>query len=387
MTSMVTVHGTEPDERTSQRSRGLIYAVVGLVAGLGLGALFTGTGSGPGGDLSPDSTAIGPPDGTLSTTTLPSTTTRPTPVRLATLVPGMLDVLVASAVDGSGMSVVTVWTPSGRVPTVEPLPWGGLVADASRSWLAFGGPNRWVVGETLWVGNPAHMEPVSSALVSAPVWHVRLPGELAWIEDTAAGRVLMTARFVAGRDAIPREVAPVGDGIRVVGWTDGGYLTTRFEDDAGHLQLRDLQGQVQTEIEISKFAVSVGATLVAAVDPEGNHLLLDHGLATVGAAPWDADCPRVVWSPSGLAVMLLCGLGNSSRIEYWQDARVDTTPTFTHAGKTYTDLGFTSNGLPYGVWNDSLRPASTVFFHHPIDGTTYEVSHPGRVQWLVSVQG
>jgi hypothetical protein len=95
--TMVTVGGTESEETLPERdvgSRGVILVVGGLVAGLLLGVLFTGPG--PGDEAAPPETAVGVP--AASPTTNPPLTTTTTievvPSRLATMVPGMLDVLV-----------------------------------------------------------------------------------------------------------------------------------------------------------------------------------------------------------------------------------------------------------------------------------------------------
>lgn len=386
--TVVTVGGTETDNQTGPprepRSRGLVLLVVGLGAGLVLGALFTGTTPDEAG---PTSTAVSEPDASPTTTVrLTTTTTDSAPTRLATMAPGMLDVLVTSAVDRNGMSVVTSWQPAGRGPTVEPLPWGDLIADASKTWLAFGGPNRWVAGRTLWVGNPAYMEPVTSQLLFGPVWHTRHPGTLAWVEGTFEGGTLMTTELVAGQLATPRAVTAVDASANLVGWNDVGFLTARFGPGSGTLELRGADGEVIETIEIAQGPITVGRDFVIVVDPDGDQILLDQTLTPVAAAPWGNDCQRAAWGPNGVTVALLCGFGTDQRFEYWPDPLTQSEPHFTHSGEEYTDFGFASNGLPFVAWIESLRPASTILFYHPANGGEYEISYPGLAQWLESLQ-
>lgn len=358
--------------------------VAGLVAGLVLGALFTGASPD---EADPTSTAVSEPDASPTTTVrLTTTTTDAAPTRLATMVPGMLDVLVTSAVDRNGMSVVTTWQPAGRGPTVEPLPWGDLIADASRTWLAFGGPNRWVAGRSLWVGNAVHMEPVTSQLLSGPVWHTRFPGTLAWIEGTFEGGTLMTTELIAGQLVTPRAVTAVDDRTNLVGWNDVGFLTARFGPGSGTLELRGADGEVTETIEISQGPITVGRDFVVVGDAAGDQILLDQSLTRVAAAPWEGDCQRAAWGPNGLTVAVLCGFGADQRYEYWQDPISQSEPLFTHSGEEYTDFGFASNGIPFVAWIESLRPASTILFYQPANGDEYEISYPGLAQWLETVR-
>lgn len=387
--TMVTVGGTESEERLparEDRSRGVILIVGGLVAGLLLGALFTGTG--PGEEVASPGSAVGEPDAT-PTTNPPLTTTTTievVPSRLATMVPGMLDVLVAGAVNRNSVQVVTKWEPSGRAPTVEPLPWGVFSADSSATWLASGTTNRWVVGATLWVGNTGHMEPVTSSLASGPVWHTRFPGQLAWLETTPEGRTLVTAQFVAGQPAIPRAVIAVDDTTNLVGWTGAGFLTTRYGPGSGELEVRDSAGAVHTTREIATGPLAVGRSLIGATDLDGTQILLDQTLDTVGVAPWDPDCHRAVWGPIGRTVALHCGFGDGQRFEYWQDPTRLTVPQFVRDGAEFADIGFTANGIPYFATIESLRPSSTIVFFLPSEGESYEVPYPGLVVWLATLR-
>lgn len=387
--TVVTVGGTETDNETGPprepRSRGLVLVLAGLGAGLVLGALFTGAG--PIDVTGPSSTAVSEPGASPTTTVrLTTTTTESAPSRLATMAPGMLDVLVTTAVDRNGVSVVTTWQPAGRGPTVEPLPWGDLTADASKTWLSFGGPNRWLAGRTLWVGNPAYMEPVTSQLLFGPVWHTRYPGTLAWIEGTPDSGALMTTELVAGQVATPRHVTAVDGLTTLAGWNDVGFLTARYELSSGTLELRGAAGEVIETIEISQGPITVGRDLIVVVDPDGDQILLDQTLTPVAAAPWEDDCQRSAWGPNGLTVAVLCGFGTNQRYEYWQDPLTQPEPLFTHSGEEYTDFGFASNGIPFVAWIESLRPASTILFYHPANGDEYEVSYPGLAQWLESLR-
>ncbi|MEX2655123.1 MAG: hypothetical protein WD532_08850 [Acidimicrobiia bacterium] len=389
MTSaMVTVRGTEPEQidgGPGPRWRGPLFLIMGLVAGLTLGALFTGTS--PGESPVPDGTVVGGPEAS-PTTTLPltTTTTDVAPTRLATMVPGMLDVLVASAVDRNGRYVVTAWQPSGRSPIVEPLPWGNLAADASHTWLATSTLGRWAAGRTLWIGNAAYMEPVTSHLVFEPVWHARLPGHLAWIEDTADGRVLKTAQFVAGQPSSPRTVVAVDDVTSVAAWTDAGIVTQRFDSQIGTLEVRDETGAIGSTREIAAF-LGAGRHLMAVIEPDGGHALLDLELSLVAAAPWGTDCHRAVWGLYGLTVAVHCGFGNTQRFEYWQNPLELGVPSFLHSGREYTDFGLTSTGVPYVTWIESLRPSSTILFHLAADGSQHEITYPGLIESLQSLQG
>lgn len=386
---MVTVGGTESEEQLpvrEERSRGIVLVVGALVAGLLLGVLFTGNG--PGEEAASPGTAVGEPDAT-PTTNPPTTTTtiEVVPSRLATMVPGMLDVLVVGGVNRNSSQVVTKWEPAGRAPTVEPLPWGHFVADSSATWLASVTLNRWVTGSTLWVGNTAHMEPVTSTLAGGPVWHTRFPGQLAWLGPTPeAGRNLMTAQFVAGQTATPRAVVEVDVQTNLVGWTSAGFLTARYGPGSGELELRDTAGEIQATREIATGPVAVGRNLIFAPDVDGTQVLLDHNLETVAAAPWDADCHRAAWGPNGLQVSLLCGLGDNQRFEYWQDPLALTVPQFVRTGEEFTDIGFTTNGTPYVVTIESLRPASTIIFFVSSGGEAYEVAYPGLVNWLATLR-
>lgn len=385
---MVTVRGTEPEQvdgGPGPRWRGLLLLVLGLVAGLTLGALFTGAD--PGESLGSDGTVVGEPDAAPTTTLrLTTTTTDGAPTRLATMVPGLLDVLVTSAVDRNSGSVVTVWRPTGENPTVEPLPWGTLTADASRTWLATSTLGRWAAGRTLWIGNSAYMEPVTAHLVFEPVWHTRLPGQLAWIEDTPDGRALQTAQFVAGQPSSPRTVATVDGVTSLAAWTDGGIVTQRFDGQLGTLELRDDSGAVVTTRDIAAF-LGAGRDLIAVIEADGSQALLDENLNLVAAAPWGTDCHRVAWGPNGLTVTVLCGFGNAQRFEYWQDPLTLSEPLFRHSGEEYTDFGFASNGLPFVVWIESLRPASTILFYSPADGSEHTITYPGLISSIETLQG
>ncbi|MEX2422600.1 MAG: hypothetical protein WD990_01355, partial [Acidimicrobiia bacterium] len=315
-----------------------------------------------------------------------TTTTEVVPSRLATMVPGMLDVLVAGAVNRNGMQVVTKWEPSDRAPTVETLPWGVFISDASATWLASNIRNRWVTGATLWVGNTAHMEPVTSSLASGPVWHTRFPGQVAWLETTPEGRFLYTTQFVAGQTATRRPIVAVDDTANLVGWTDAGFLMTRYGPGSGELELRDGAGEILTSREIASGPLAVGRDLIFATDLDGTGVILDHNLQAVAVAPWDTDCHRVVWGPTGNQAAVRCGFGNEQRLEYWQDPLIQTAPVYGFVGEEVTDIGFTTNGILYAVTIESLRPSSTINFFIPAERQSYEVAYPGLVQWVTAVR-
>lgn len=360
--------------------RGPVFVVIGLVAGLVLGILFTGSDPPP---SSPTGTTAGTlidsPGAAPTTTRPPSTTTTDVVVpRLATMVPGMLDTLVVSGVDRNGMSSVTVWRPADRIPTVENLPWGRAATDASRTWLASFGVNRWVGGMTLWVGNAAYMEPVSTSLVSGPVWHARLPGRLAWVEDTGDGPTLVRAELIAGQTMDRVAVGPLPSG-GLVAWTDAGYLVGTTDE----VLLLDDTGSVVAAVP--GISIGTGQSLVAITGARPAQALVTSALEEVGPVPWEADCHRVVWSPGGVAALVWCGFGSVQRVEYWGDPVTHDTPLYVHEGADYVDVGFTSNGIPYLAHIDPIRPSSEIVFYHPADGSTHPVAYPGRIQHLVSV--
>lgn len=381
-TTMVTVGEPEAQDRPPRepRSRGSILAAVGLGAGLALGALFTG--GGPTEEPTAD-TVVSEPDA-APTTTIPSTTTTDVvEPRLATLVPGMLDVLIASGVDLNGSQAVTLWHPADRGPVRSPLPWGNFEPDVSRAWLALATPSRWIAGSTLWVGNSAYLEPVTADLVSGPVWHSRRPGSLAWIEDTGEGPVLTIGEFIPGRTAMPRSVVGLDEGTVVIGWWDTGFVTRT----SNSLQLRDPEGAVIREVSGVQDVTGLGRDVVSVLDADGNTGAFDTELAPLQPPGWDSDCDRAVWSPGGLAAGVLCGFGSDRRFEYWADPFNAEEPLLVDAGHEFTDLGFSTNGLPFAAWIDPIRVTSTVVFFHPADGSVHRLSHPGRIQHVTSVAG
>jgi len=384
--TMVTVGGSETEQKghapRDMRSRGLPFVIVGLVSGLLLGALFTGSRTG---ETGPTGTVVGEPDASPVTVPPTTSTTEVLPSRLATMAPGMLDTLVTSAIDRNSMSVVTIWEPSGRNPTVVTLPWGDVTTDATKTWLSLGTPGRWMAGRTLWVGNTAYMEPVSSRLVGEPVWHARLPGRLAWIETTSEGWFLMSGGFVAGQTTTPRRIVSLDEGTTLVAWTDSGLVTATFDDVGMTLELRGETGEVLTTRPVGTVLGS-GPNLIAISEPTGDQVLLDPMLRPAAGAPWGPDCFRVEWSPSGLAAAVHCGMGDTQRWEYWQDSLNFSEPLYSHLGQEYTDFGFATTGLPFVAWIDPLRPASTILFYHPADGQEYTVTYPGRAMWLEAIQ-
>jgi hypothetical protein len=161
---------------------------------------------------------------------------------------------------------------------------------------------------------------------------------------------------------------------------------TRYGPGSGELELRNGAGEVVKTAEIATGPLTVGPSLILATNLDGEQVLLDHDLNTVGAAPWDADCLRAAWGPIGVQVAVQCGFGDNQRFEFWPDPLDLTEPLFTHAGDQYADLGFTTNGTPYVATVDSLRPSSTIIFFLPAQGQTYEVAYPGLVVWLASVR-
>lgn len=381
-TTMVTVGDPEaPDRPPSEpRSRGAILAAVGLGAGLALGALFTG--GGPSDEPTAD-TVVSEPDAAPTTTIASTTTTDVVEPRLATLIPGMLDVLIASGVDLNGTQVVTQWRPADRAPLRSQLPWGGFEPDASRTWLALATPSRWVGGSTLWVGNLAYVEPVTADLLSGPVWHSRRPGSLAWVEGTGDGPVLTAAEFVPGRTAIPRPVVALDEGIELVGWWETGFVTQTTDS----LQLRDPDGTVVREVGGVHAVTGLGRDVVSFIGAEGGTGALDTELTPLPPPGWGNDCERVVWSPGGTAAGVLCGVGFERRFEYWTDPFNTAEAMFIEPRREFADLGFATNGLPYAVWIDPIRITSTIVFFHPADGSVRLLDHPGRIQHLTSVAG
>jgi hypothetical protein len=386
---MVTVGGSEteggPGSPTPPGRRGPLYVVLGLAAGLILGVLFNGATSGR--DPTSDTVVESPAAAPATSLPLTTTTTEVVPSRLATMAPGVLDTLVVSAVDRNSMSVVTTWRPSDRIPTVQTLPWGDLVADATGTWIATAGPTRYTTESTLWVGNAAYMEPVSTRLLAGPVWHRRLPGLLAWVEESTDGPVLMRAEFVAGRRIVPVRVSAVPSGV-LVAWNDAGFVVA----DADGLALWDEAGTVIATAGGQPIGAS--RSYVATTGQKPEQVLLTSTLEPVGPAPWEADCTRVTFSPIGVSALVWCGSGDSQRVEYWGDPANlrgipadQQAPLFVNEGEEYVDLGFTSNGIPFFAYIDPIRPTSAIIFHHPADGSFHVVYYPGRIQHMTSVVG
>lgn len=371
-----------PDTGRRPAAAGLILGVVGLAVGLAMGALFSG---GPAEDAGPGSTVVGEPD--ASPTVPTTTTTNPPPARLATMVPGMLDTMLAAAIDRSGTFVVTTWEPSDRDPHPGGLPWGNLEADASRLWLVTTTPSRWTEQQTLWVGNRSYMEPVSSTLEAQPVWHTRTPGLLAWLESGPDGVDLMVASFAAGQPATPRRITTLAPGTALVWWNDAGLVTITYEGDGeGVLTLLDDAGSPSATMEIS-WVEGAGQEMIAVRHRDGRSLLLGQGLDVAAEAPWEAACDRIVFGPQdGFAAVARCGSGAESRFEFWPSVLADTEPRFVLEAGDITDLGFTSDGLPYVATIDALRPTTVITFFHPIDDTVHEVTYPGRALWLETVR-
>jgi hypothetical protein len=358
--------------------------VVGVVAGLILGALFTG---GTPNDTSPDSTVVASPDAEPPPPTTTTTNVAP-PARLATMVPGMLDSLVVTAIDRTGTSVVTVWDPAGQAPTPEALPWTRLRSDVSGTWLAGSTPNRWTDQRTLWVGNKAYMEPVSTLGGADFVWHPRLPGWLAWIDDSAGAPALTIAQFIPGRVANPQLVGEVSPETTVVWWNDLGIVTMEWIEAAaavGQLQLRGNAGEVTHSIEID-FVLGTGRQVIA-VQIDGKQVLLDQQLNVVAGVPWAGDCDQVEFGQHGFNALVMCYDLNTRRVEYWLDLVTDSEPVFQFPSANYADVGFRTDGVPYAFRVDPVRLATTIEFYMPLQGEVYEVAYPGRAMWIEAVRG
>lgn len=356
--------------------------VVGVVAGLTLGALFTGDTRT---DTPAQSTVVASPEADPPPPTTTTTNVVP-PMRLGTMVPGMLDTLVATVINRTGTSVVTVWAPSGHAPVPELLPWTRLTVDASERWLAGSTSNRWTDQATLWVGNTAYMEPVSAVSGGDPVWHPHLPGWLAWIEDTSGAPVLTTAQFIPGRVASPRAVGEVSPQTTVAWWNDLGIVTVEWAESAEsrtQLQLRGDAGEITHSFEIDE-VLGTGRQVIA-VQSDGAQVLLDQQLNVVAGVPWASDCTNVEFGPHGFNALLMCD--ERGRVEYWLDVVTDSEPVFQFPSSNYAGVGFTTDGIPYAFRVDPIRLATTIEFYLPTQAAVYEVAHPGRVVWLEVVRG
>ena len=379
--TMVTVSGTESDSPPEHpRSRGAILMVVGVAAGLTLGILFTG---GTPTDGPTESTVVASPDADPPRPTTTTTNVAP-PLRLGTMVPGMLDTLVATVIDRTGSSIVTVWAPSGHAPVPEPLPWTRLTVDASERWLAGRTVNRWTNQATLWVGNTAYMEPVSAVLGGDPVWHPHVPGWLAWIEDSPGAPLLTVAEFIPGRVASPQAVGEVSPETAVAWWNDLGIVTVEWAaslDSATELQLRGDGGDVSHSVEID-YVLGTGRQVIA-VQADGDQVLLDQQLNVVTGVPWASDCTRVEFGPHNFNALLMC----DGTVEYWLDVVTDSEPVFQFPSANYAGVGFTRDGIPYAFRVDPIRIATTIEFYFHAQAVIYEVPHPGRVVWLETVRG
>ncbi len=380
--TMVTVSGTESDSPPEHpRSRGAILMVVGVAAGLTLGILFTG---GTPTDAPTESTVVASPDANPPPPTTTTTNVAP-PLRLATMLPGILDAFVATVIDRTGASVVTVWAPSGRAPVPEPLPWARLIADASGTWLAGSTVNRWTEQTTLWVGNKAFMEPVSAVRGGDTVWHTRLPGWLAWIEDAPRNPVLTIAEFVPGRVANPQAVGEVTPETTVAWWSDLGIVTVEWAESGGQLQLRGAAGEVTHSLEID-YVLGTGREVIA-VQADGAQVLLDQQLNVIAGVPWASDCTHVEFGPHNFNALLMCGGDGAHRVEYWLDVVTDSEPMFQFPSTNYAGVGFTTDGIPYAFRVDPIRIATTIEFSNPTQTVIYEVAHPGRVVSMEAVRG
>jgi hypothetical protein len=349
---------------------------VGVVAGLTLGVLFTGgtrTGT------PTESTVVASPDADPPPPTTTTTNVAP-PLRLGTMVPGMLDTLVATVFDRAGASIVTVWAPAGHAPSPEPLPWTRLTVDASERWLAGPTANRWTDQVTLWVGNTAYMEPVS-AVVGYPVWHPHVPGWLAWIDDSPGAPVLTVAEFIPGRVASPRAVGEVAPETTVAWWNDLGIVTVEWAESGGQLQLRGEAGEVTHSFEIDR-VLGTGRHVIA-VQTDGSQVLLDPQLNVITGVPWESDCTHVEFGPQNFSALLMC----DGTVEYWLDVVTDSEPVFQFPFSGYAGVGFTRDGIPYGFRVDPIRIATTIEFYFHAQAAIYEVPHPGRVVWLEAVRG
>jgi hypothetical protein len=355
---------------------------VGVVAGLTLGVLFTGgtrTGT------PTESTVVASPDADPPPPTTTTTGVVP-PLRLATMLPGMLDALVATTIDRTGASVVTVWAPSGHAPAPESLPWTRMTSDASGTWLAGSTSNRWTDQTTLWVGNKAFMEPVSALMGGDPVWHTRLPGWLAWIEDAPEAPVLTIAEFIPGRVANPRAVGEVSPETTVEWWNDLGIVTVELAVSGTQMQLRGDAGEVTRTIEI-EYVMGTGSQVIAVQTDGGAQVLLDQQLNVVAGVPWASDCTHVEFGPHNFNVLVMCGGDGTQRVEYWLDVVSDSEPAFQFPSSNYAnDVGFTTDGIPYAFRVDPLRFVTTIEFYIPTQGVVYEVPHPGRVVWIEAVR-
>lgn len=381
-TTMVTVGESETPQTPPRepRSRGSILAAVGLGAGLALGALFTG--GGPTDDPTSD-TVVSEPDAAPTTTIVSTTTTDVVEPRLATLVPGLLDVLVASGVDLNGAQTVTTWELADRTPSRQSLPWGNMATDASRTWLAVATESRWLAGTTtLWVGNTAYMEPVPTRLSGEPVWHNRFPGRLAWIDVSGEQPTVVTADLAPGTTASPRTRFPLPGGGQLLAWSDSGFLIRGLEG----LELREESGEVLATTPVIS-VVGVGRNFVAVLDTNGVPGIVSLELPEGVEARWGEDCHHIRWSENGIAAVAWCGYGSDQRFEFWGDPVSDDSPLFATDDGEFVDVGFTSNGIPYAVTIDPIRPTSTVLFYNPADGSTHELSYPGRIEHLSTVAG
>jgi len=383
MVSISHHHPSEPPGSGPPGGRGLLLALAGLVIGLGMGVVFTGIPT----DTTTATTtgAVASPAQPPTTVATTVTTVEPVPRRLATLVPGLLDTLVASVVDQSGMSVVTVWRPADRSPGSGPLPAGVLMADAGRRWLAAMTKNRYTDGSTLWVGNAAYMEPVTQSVTSM-TWHARLPSQLAWVEDTEAGATLRRARFLTGRFAAqPVDVAPVDDASSVVWWNDVGI--TLLNTTTQQLTLYSEQGEALETVGASE-VVAAGANYLAIVDGTGEPMLLDRRLRPVRPAPWLTDCHRGTFNPAAAAnLLLVCGdTPEAERVAYWYDAATDERASVGFLQPGIVEFGFTSDGIGYTVTQEQVRPVSTIRFFDQAGQHETVLQYPGRISSLASMR-
>jgi hypothetical protein len=221
------------------------------------------------------------------------------------------------------------------------------------------------------------------------VWHPRLPGWLAWIDDSAGAPALTIAQFIPGRVANPQLVGEVSPETTVVWWNDLGIVTVEWIEAGaagGQLQLRGNAGEVTHSIEID-YVLGTGRQVIA-VQIDGDQVLLDQQLNVVAGVPWAARLqpgrvraarfqrPRDVWRLQHSASRTLARHRRRLRAECSSSQQ---RPTPVSASRT--------DGVPYAFRVDPVRSATTIEFYIPIQGEVYEVAYPGRAMWIELVRG
>ncbi len=287
----------------------VLAGAVGLVIGLGIGAMVAGGGESP----APDTTLAAaapsladdvPPESTTTTTTTAlrrrSQPAPPAPPTLADTVAGLKTPLLAAF---PGTRELWRWRPESPLPDLGTLPPGAghIRWDASGEWAAVLGDFRGGRGSILYAGRGANLVPLATD-VATIAWHSDEPGRLAWVDiggdvPTVQALDLDTSEQAEGF-TVPAPLIPV-----LQAWGDWGYAfsVAGFEDGFPELLVVDGRGtEVARSAEMELVATGPGGVMLVAL-PGGGDAVTGPDLAEPMRVAWPRLGP-VVWSPSGCCV-------------------------------------------------------------------------------------